>query len=88
MFDAKWRHGREYILDAMESGHIYHDALRLGFEPPTHCLLLLPGSTCVQELEQDDYINSHGVGAFSSISIGMVGSARLKQWLKKWLAVS
>ncbi|MCV2355392.1 restriction endonuclease-like protein [Paucibacter sp. B2R-40] len=88
VFDAKWRHGREYILDAMESGHIYHDALRLGFEPPTHCLLLLPGSTCVQELEQDDYITSHGVGAFSSISIGMAGPDRLKQWLKKWLAAS
>lgn len=85
VFDAKWRSGREKVLDAMASGHIYHDALRIDGAPPTPCLLLLPGQSSVPELEQDAYVHAHGVGAISSVRVGGTGTARISEVLKAWL---
>lgn len=85
VLDAKWRSGRENVLDAMASAHIYHDALRIGQASPSSCLLLLPGEGTVQELEADAFIQAHGVGAVSCVKVGGVGEARLSELLKSWL---
>jgi hypothetical protein len=85
ILDAKWRSGRENVLDAMQSAHIYHDALRLDGAVPTPCLLLLPGVTVVPTLEEQSFIAEHGVGAISGFSIGEQGVVRLKETLKDWL---
>ncbi|WP_374429374.1 DUF2357 domain-containing protein [Ideonella dechloratans] len=85
VLDAKWRSGRENVLDAMQSAHIYHDALRVGDNPPAPCLLLLPGSSTVPELEALDFIQAHGVGAVSNVCADGDGSTRLGEVLHKWL---
>lgn len=85
VFDAKWRRGRENVLDAMESGHIYHDALRVDGASPAPCLLLLPGQSSVPELEQDAYAYGYGVGAISSVRVEGTGKARISEVLKAWL---
>jgi hypothetical protein len=85
ILDAKWRSGRENVLDAMQSAHVYHDSLRLAGAAPTPCLLLLPGITVVPHLEQPDFIAEHGVGAISAFCIGEPGIDRLRDTLKTWL---
>lgn len=85
VFDAKWRSGIGNVLQAMESAHIYHDALRIGTTQPTPCILLLPGLACVAELEKDDFIQAHGVGAVSSVRPGAAGLPRMQELIKAWL---
>lgn len=85
VFDAKWRSWRQNVLDAMESAHIYHDALRIDGAPPAPCLLLLPGQSSVPELEQDAYTYVHGVGAISSVRVEGTGRSRISEVLKAWL---
>ena len=85
VLDAKWRSGRENVLDAMASAHIYHDALRIGHVSSSMCLLLLPGEDTVQELEADAFIQAHGVGAISCVKVGGVGETRLSELLASWL---
>lgn len=86
VFDAKWRSGRERVLDAMESAHIYHDALRLAGERPRVALLLLPGDVAVPLLETRDFQDANSVGTVSryipgdsgpSAAIGAVKRAAL-----------
>lgn len=86
VLDAKWRSGRENVLDAMASAHIYHDALRIGDVPPSPCLLLLPGHDTVPELEANEFISAHNVGAVSGVTGGGVGETRLAEVLNAWLA--
>lgn len=86
VLDAKWRSGRENVLDAMASAHIYHDALRIGQVPPNSCLLLFPGQDTVADLETDAFIHSHGVGAVSRVNVDGSGEKRLSELLKGWLA--
>ena len=85
ILDAKWRSGRENVLEAMESAHIYHDSLRLDGATPKACLLLLPGTTSVPGLEQQSFIDLHGVGTISNFSVGGEGVERLKENLINWL---
>ncbi|MGO4309656.1 nuclease domain-containing protein [Pseudomonas sp. KB_15] len=85
VLDAKWRSGRKNVLEAMESAHIYHDSLRLGGTPPTPCLLLLPGDTCVPSLETDQFIEQHGVGSISGFSAQGAGLDRLERRIEQWL---
>ncbi len=85
VLDAKWRSGREYILEAMESAHIYHDSLRVNKLPPSQCLLLTPGQSSVPELEADEFISAHGVGVISEFNVGNIGLARLENILSSWL---
>jgi len=87
ILDAKWRSGKENVLDAMQSAHIYHDSLRVDQLPPSSCLLLFPGNDTVPELEQKDYISTHGVGALSNFNIGMPGLEQLKNILSSWLPI-
>lgn len=86
VLDAKWRSGRENVLDAMQSAHVYHDALRIGGHSPAFALLLLPGSSVVPELEADDFIKAHAVGSISEIRAANAGAARLEVRLKSWLS--
>lgn len=86
VLDAKWRSGRENVLDAMASAHVYHDALRVGQAPPRPCLLLLPGEDTVSELESDAFIHAHGVGAIKRVNVDGVGEKRLGDLLTQWLA--
>lgn len=69
----------------MESGHIYHDALRVDGAPPAPCLLLLPGQSAAPELEQDAYTYGYGVGAVSSVRVDGTGKARISEVFKAWL---
>ncbi|MBO9356871.1 DUF2357 domain-containing protein [Bordetella petrii] len=85
VLDAKWRSGKSNILDAMESAHIYHDALRVGMTPPEWCILLLPGQTCVAQLEDDAFIQTQHVGAVSNIRPGAVGLTRIQSLIQSWL---
>ena len=85
VLDAKWRSGRNNVLDAMESAHIYHDALRIAGSPPSPCLLLLPGAPSVSALEEQSFVDAHGVGAISHFSVGGAGLARLEATVKAWL---
>jgi hypothetical protein len=87
VLDAKWRSGRESILEAMESAHIYHDSLRIGKQPPSRCILLCPGKNSVSELEQNSYISENCVGAISDFNIDAQGLDKLKFVIGTWLGV-
>lgn len=85
VLDAKWRSGRSNVLEAMESAHIYHDALRLNEVVPSPSLLLLPGPPQVPSLGTDAYIASHGVGAIAEVSVGRSGIGELARHLASWI---
>lgn len=88
VLDAKWRSGRENVLDAMASAHIYHDGLRVGEARPTLCVLLLPGEDTVPELEADAFLEAHGVGAIKCVCVDGVGEKRQRDLIKQWLSNS
>ena len=85
VFDAKWRSGKSNVLQAMESAHIYHDALRIDKKKPASCVLLLPGLPCVAELEKDEFIKMHGVGAVSAVLPAAAGLSQLRELIRTWL---
>ena len=85
VLDAKWRSGRENVLDAMQSAHIYHDALRIDGHAPTFSLLLLPGTSAVPELEAVEFIKTHAIGAVSNVRVGGDGLSGLASYLCGWL---
>ena len=85
VLDAKYRSGRDNILDAMASAHIYHDALRVGEKAPDLCLLLLPGQPVVPSLEDAAFWEKHQVGALSEFATGGVGQEHCSQVLMDWL---
>lgn len=85
ILDAKWRHGRDYVLDAMQSAHIYHDALRIGAAKAVPCVILLPGSSSVPELETEEFIRAHDVGAASLFRTSSAGIERVQGLVKTWL---
>jgi hypothetical protein len=87
ILDSKWRSGKENVLDAMQSAHIYHDSLRVDNQPPSSCILLFPGNDTVPELEQEEYISAHGVGAISNFNIGMPGLEQLRNILCSLLTI-
>jgi hypothetical protein len=86
VLDAKWRSGRDNVLQAMESAHIYHDALRVAGLPPSPCVLLLPGAGAADGLAQSEFIAAHGVGALDGVAVAQPGVARLAALLTKWVA--
>jgi hypothetical protein len=81
VLDAKWRSGRDNVLQAMESAHIYHDSLRLSGRPPEAALLLLPGLAAVPSLEAPDFRAQHGVGAISQFAVKKSGTETLQELL-------
>lgn len=85
VLDAKYRSGREYVLDAMGSAHLYHDALRIGQSPPDLCLLLLPGSPAVQSIEKATFWSAHRVGTLSNFSVDAMGVERCAEVLLQWV---
>jgi hypothetical protein len=84
VLDAKWRSGRDNVLQAMESAHIYHDALRVADRRPSPCVLLLPGEGAVPSLGTLDFIQKHGVGALSRVAPGELGLQQLSELLSWW----
>ena len=63
VLDAKYRRGRQNVLDGMRSAHIYRDALRLGTFPPVLSLLLVPADAEDAEWTmQPAFRAAHGVG--------------------------
>lgn len=86
VLDAKWRSGRDNVLQAMESAHIYHDALRLAGQRPSPCILLLPGASAVPSLERFEYIGEHEVGALSNASVAGSGLDALSTLLANWVS--
>jgi len=86
VLDAKWRSGRDNVLQAMESAHIYHDALRLAGLRPSPCVLLLPGDGAAEELGQPNFIAEHGVGALDGVAVTQPGLERLTALLTAWVA--
>lgn len=85
VLDAKYRSGRDNTLQAMESAHIYRDALRLGRTPPEGVLLLLPGAASVPSLETQDFWEEHKVGALSEFAMNGPGTTRLATLISAWL---
>lgn len=85
VLDAKWRSGRENVFDAMQSAHIYHDALRIDGHAPSFSLLLLPGTSTIPELEAIEFIQTHAIGAISNFRLGSDGPSSLATYLYEWL---
>lgn len=87
VLDAKWRSGRENVLDAMQSAHIYHDALRIDGSAPMFALLLLPGGNAVRELEEAEFVRANAVGTISDVRVDSRGTAALSEQLRNWLSL-
>lgn len=62
VLDAKYRVSRENVLDAMQSAHIYQDALRMGQDRAEMSLLLVPEGGGAPWLEDEGAIKLHHVG--------------------------
>ncbi|MGE3507789.1 MAG: DUF2357 domain-containing protein [Vicinamibacterales bacterium] len=62
VFDAKYRVTRQGVLEAMESAHIYQDALRVSGRRPIASLLLVPRLGGVDWLEKPEFQAAHRVG--------------------------
>ncbi|MEZ5288064.1 MAG: DUF2357 domain-containing protein [Vicinamibacterales bacterium] len=62
VLDAKYRARREHVLDAMQSAHIYQDALRIGGRRPEASLLLVPAGGHAAWLESGAFQEKHRVG--------------------------
>ena len=88
VLDAKWRGGRQNVLEAMESAHIYHDSLRLLEFEPDACLLLLPGASDVPSLDRVEFWRRHGVGTISGFSVMSAGVKRCHEAIVSWLSDS
>jgi hypothetical protein len=88
VLDAKYRAGRDNELDAMESAHIYHDALRLGKDRPSLCLLLLPGNASARYLGSSHFWQAHNVGGISEYRPGGEGLQRVLAVLSARLGVN
>lgn len=88
VLDAKYRSGRDNVLDAMTSAHIYQDALRLGSERPDMSLLLLPGEPAVPDLECPKFWAKHRVGTLSQCAVSQPGRGKLGNLLRSWLRCS
>lgn len=69
VLDAKYRVSRPNVVDAMDSAHLYHDALRWGDERPWVSLLLVPRGGGANWLEEPDFRREHGVGVVE-LSVG------------------
>ena len=63
VLDAKYRVSRQNVLAAMQSAHLYRDALRRGHAPPMLSVVLVPVGGGAPWLEDWDFIRQHGVGA-------------------------
>lgn len=85
VLDAKYRRHRNNVLEAMESAHIYHDALRAGAQRPAFCALLLPAIPDVPHLETDAFLLEHGVGTFSEFAPGAPGVKRCLNFVTEWI---
>ena len=86
VLDAKYRSGRQPILEAMESAHIYHDAIRLGAERPELSLLLTPGESSVSSLGARDFWRRHGVGELCSFAPDASGRELVARLLADWMS--
>lgn len=60
--DAKYRVGTRALMEAMESAHIYHDAIRRRDDRPRAAYLLAPSVAGVPSLAEAGYRDRHGVG--------------------------
>lgn len=63
LLDAKYRVSRQGVLEAMESAHIYRDALRWHGQRAEYALLLLPAPTEADWLCDADFQRRERVGA-------------------------
>lgn len=88
VLDAKWRSGRNNLFEAMESAHIYHDALRIQGRRPSPCLLLAPGNSDVPEIAADRYMTDHEVGIVFEFLPSGAGVSRLANLVHAWMAGS
>lgn len=66
VLDAKYRHSRSNVLDAMSSAHIYNDSLRWNDNRPWRSLLLIPAGGEAAWLEDSEFHDLHGVGVVQS----------------------
>ena len=64
VLDAKYRVSRGSVLEAMTSAHAYQDSLRLADARPFATLLLLPGPTEVDWLQDAAFQQRHRVGIY------------------------
>jgi hypothetical protein len=62
VLDAKYTIGRESMLAAMASAHLYHDSLRLHGQRPCMSLLLTPAACRAPWLMKEDFIERERVG--------------------------
>lgn len=85
VLDAKYRSGKNNVLDAMSSAHIYHDSLFLAGRRSDFCLLLLPGEPEVESLEKRETWEAYGVGTISGYSVGAEGVQRCVAAISSWL---
>ncbi|MFT5427153.1 MAG: hypothetical protein ACI9ZT_002112 [Gammaproteobacteria bacterium] len=55
-------------MEAMESAHIYHDAVRHGDLRASRSMLLSPNTQEAPELTAEDYIDRNGVGVMPLVN--------------------
>lgn len=82
--DAKYRAGRQNILDAMSSAHIYRDALRIGDERAAFALLTLPGQPWNVHLDSTASWEKYSVGTASECRPGSGGIKLVADWICRW----
>lgn len=85
VIDAKYRAGRQNILDAMSSAHIYRDALRVGEEQAAFALLTLPGEPWNIHLDSPECWAKYMVGTVSECRPGAGGIKKVADWLLRWV---
>ena len=62
VFDAKYRIGRQSVLEAMGSAHIYNDSLRMNRARPVASVLFTPAGTEAPWLETPEFFDEHRSG--------------------------
>lgn len=62
ILDAKYRTSKQNVASAMDSAHLYHDALRWGEDRAARSLLLIPRGGEADWLEEAGFHCRHGVG--------------------------
>ena len=77
IFDAKYT---KYVLNKMETAHIYNDSLRMGHRRPVASILLIPAAGDASWLKNQDFIAENRVGV-----LPLHPGLGPPQWFKDWV---
>lgn len=84
VLDAKYRTGRDNILQSMRSAHLYQDALRWDGRRPECTLLLVPRGGAAPWLEAEAFREEHRTGVYV-LGLEDPSTKALEALLGRWL---